>query len=125
MKFTRKCQIVLSEDDTTSPKQLRFSEDLETIDSGSTGLLKDGGGTTITIPINTTEFPLPMPQITTGKYLYLYADKAFSLKLGGSGAPAMAMLSKKANELWFDYTSPPLITTTTEAVRLTYCIAGD
>ena len=127
MRFHRKATIVLSEDDVTSPKKLRFSEDLETIDNGSAAVLKDGGGSTITVPLNTTDFPIPMPQITTGKYLYLYADKAFTLKLHGAGGPTRAMLQQKANEFWFDFlpATPPLITTGGEAVRLTYAVAGD
>lgn len=124
MRFSRTCQIVLSEDDNTSPKLLRFSETLETVDNGTTAVLKDGGGLTVTIAGAQTDFALPMPQIATGKYLYLYADKPFTVKLGGASSLAMSMLAKKANELWFDFTTPPLITTTVD-VRLTFAIAGD
>lgn len=122
MRFHRKATIVLSEDDVTSPKQLRFSEDLETLDNAATAILKDGGGQTIGIAASQTDFALPMPQITTGKYLYLYADKAFTLKLNGG---TYAMIAKKANELWCDYASAPLISTGADAIRLTFAIAGD
>lgn len=126
MRFSRKCQIVLSEDDVTQPLRLRFAEDLETLDNGTAAILKDGGGTTITVPANTTDFELPMPQIVTGKWLYLYSgDKPFTLKLHGSAGPTMTMREKKASEFWHDYTQAPLITTGADAVRLTYAIAGD
>lgn len=125
MRFYRKATIVISEDDTATPKEVRFkSEDAETIEGATSTLVKDALSNTVTIPASATDFALPMPQVTTGKYLYLYGDRVFHSKINGGAARVHSL--KKHNEEWIDFTSVTITNPdATNALRLTWAIAGD
>lgn len=122
MRFYSKETIVISEDDSNAPKDIRFKvEDLETTEIL---LVKDITSNTVTIPVSAVDFPLPMPQVTLGKFLYLRGTKPFALKLNGGAALAMA--ANKSHMLWCDITGVTISNASvTDPVRLTWAIGGD
>ena len=81
MRFYRKATILLSEDDSTSPKDIRFY-DVERETLNRTALIEGGSGTNVIEPGDT--FTLPMGQISLGKYCYLYSTGAFELVINGA-----------------------------------------
>lgn len=122
MKFYRQASITISEDDSTSPKDLRFKVDgEETTDK----TFVDALSTTVTIPISTVDFSLPMPQVTTGKYYYLRGTLDFGLKLNAM-TDDLVMAKNKVHEQWCDFTSIKISNpSATDALRLTWAIGGD
>jgi hypothetical protein len=125
MRFHRQASIVISEDDSTTPKDVRFKVDSEeTTDTGATATLKDAMSHTVSVPAGAVDFLLPLPQVTTGKYLYLRANAAWKLKLNGMTAD-LDMLANKINELWCDFTTVKISNPGLAALRLTWAIGGD
>lgn len=124
MRFYRNCSITISEDDSSTPKDLRFKvEGEETTDTGTSATLKDATSGVVTIPATTVDFLLPLPQITTGKYLYLRGTTAFKLKLNAMSAD-LDIGANKPCEIWCDFTTVK-ITSGVAALRLTWAIGGD
>lgn len=122
MRFYSKETIVISEDDSNAPKDIRFKvEDLETTESL---LVKDITSNTVTVPVSTTDFPLPMPQVALGKFLYLRGTRPFSLKINGGAALVLA--ANKSHSLWCDFTGVTISNASvSDTVRLTWAIGGD
>lgn len=125
MRFYRQASIAISEDDSTTPRDLRFKVDgEETTDAGNSATLKDAMSHTVSIPAGAVDFLLPLPQVTTGKYLYLRSTAAFKLKLN-SMTVDLDMLPNKVNELWCDFTAVKISNAGAAALRLTWAIGGD
>jgi len=122
MRYYRKGTLVLSEDDSTAPKEIRFQDsERETIDKD---IIVEGGGQTQVIEATTADFEIPMGRISQGKWFYLYSDKAFSVKI--DSGPARTMTELKANECWMDFTSLKITNpSTTDNMRLTWAIGGE
>lgn len=122
MRFYRKATIVISEDDSTTPKDIRYKiEDNEITDIT---LLKDVTSGSASLAASTVDFPLPMPQVTSGKYLLLKADKPFAAKINGSANFLFA--ANKPNELWCDFTQVQITNSDVAvALRLSWVIGGD
>lgn len=126
MRFYRQCSITISEDDNTTPRDIRFKVDgEETTDNGTTATIKDATGNTVTIPVSTVDFSLPLPQVAVGKYLYLRGDQPFGLKLNGMTAD-LVVAKNKVTEIWCDFTAVKISNPSASAVlRLTWAIGGD
>ena len=116
MRYYKKSETVLSEDNATQPKDIRFQKCDEITDSAT---LIDGGGSTKTYPVAT--HAIDMGNVTEGRWLYLIADKALTFSV--SGGPAMTTIPNRPTEMWVKYTS--LDITTTEETRVTIAIAGE
>lgn len=125
MRFYRQASIVISEDDSTTPKDIRFKVDgEETTDTGNAATIKDAMSHTVSIPAAAVDFLLPLPQVATGKYLYLRGNVAFKLKLNAMTAD-IDMLANKVNELWCDFTAVKISNPGATVLRLTWVIGGD
>ena len=126
MRFYRQASIVISEDDSTTPRDKRFEVNgEETTDNGATASIKDAMSNTVTVPVSTVDFLLPLPQVTTGKYLYLRGNQPFGLKINGM-VTDLTMAKDKVNELWCDHTAVKISNpSATNPLRLTWAIGGD
>jgi len=123
MRFSRKATIMLSEDDSTSPKDIRFYDlDRETLDKTS---IEEGGSATHAVDVGDT-FTLPMGQISQGKYFYLYADGPFELNINGVTGAELSMAGDVVNEMWCDFTTLSVenVTGSADDIRLTWVIGG-
>jgi len=132
MKYYRQGTIVISEDDSSSPKDLRFQDaQRETIESTELAntALTSCVSQTVTIPAQPGGGPVtyelfPPADMTTGKYFYLRSDdNPISLQINNGAAHVMSALH--VNELWTDFTSLKVTNhDTAKPVRLTWVIAG-
>jgi hypothetical protein len=122
MRYSREGTVILSEDDLTNPKEIRFKDaDRETIEKD---VIKEGGGQTQKIEKSTVDFELPMGKVAAGKWFFLYCDKEFTLKIDSGTARTMA--AEKANEMWVGYTSLKISNpSATDDMRLTWAIGGE
>jgi len=111
----------LSEDDTTDPKEIRFSDkDRETTEKT---IIAEGGGQTQVIAA-LGSLSIPMGNVAAGKWFYLYGDKAHTLSINGGAAITMAV--NKVTEAWMDFTSLEVTNSnTTDVMRLTWGIGGE
>ena len=116
MRFYQKNEITLSEDTSTDPKKIRFKTTDEVTE---TTALVDGGGDSKTYPIGT--HAVDLGNITTGKWFYIYSDKAIKLNINGLGQ--LDIPADKASQMWADFTS--LEIETTEESRISVAVAGD
>jgi hypothetical protein len=123
MRFYRKATILLSEDDSTSPKDIRFY-DVERETLNRTALIEGGSGTNVIEPGDT--FTLPMGQISLGKYCYLYSTGAFELVINGADK-TFNMAALVPNEMWMDFTTLTVTNNASSAddIRLTWVIGGN
>lgn len=123
MRFYRKATIMLSEDDSTSPKDIRFY-DVERETLNKTALIEGGSGTNVVAPGDT--FTLPMGQISLGKYCYLYSTGVFELVING-GNRTFNMAALVPNEIWLDFTTLSVTNDANSAddLRLTWVIGGN
>lgn len=118
MRYSKVQTIIVSEDDSSLPKQCRFGEtDQNTTD---VTLLKEVVTSGIDLPTTTT-FALPLGAIGTGKWFYLFCDKEFTLQL--NAGPAITLAKDKPHEMWAEFTA--IEVTTTDASRLTYALGGE
>jgi hypothetical protein len=122
MRYYRKALIILSKDETAYPKQIRFQDDREATDMGTSALIKEGGSNTVVFPISIEDQPIPMGQVQAGKYFYLLSDKDFSISING-GEP-ITVFANRVCEMWCAFTSLT-VGPVTEVTELTYCIAGE
>lgn len=122
MRFYRKALIVLSKDESLYPKQIRFQDDREYTEQGTTSLIKEGGSNTVVYPAASTDVDIPMGQVQLGKYFYLLSDRDFSLKINNGSA--ITVIGGRVCEMWCAFTSLK-VSTGSEAIELTYCVAGE
>jgi len=121
MRFYRKGSITLSEDDATTPKQIRF-EDREH-ETAETTIIQEGGGHTQVIEKNVTDFNIPLGKVAQGKWFYFFCDQPFRIKIN-NGAD-LVMAADKVNEMWVDFTSLKVTNPSgTDDMRLTWAIGG-
>jgi len=121
MRYYRYATVTLSEDDSSDPKQIRFSDINRTTKSTTT--IVDSSSGTHSLAAGDT-FLLPMGQITLGKYLYLLSDAEFEISI--NGADALTMAPDVVNELWAEFTTLSVTAPSDgEGIRLTWAIGGD
>jgi len=118
MRYSKIQTIIVSEDDSSQPKKCRFGEAEQSVLDVT--LIKEVNTSSINLPTSTT-FPLPMGAIGSGKWFYLFCDKAFTLQL--NAGPAITLAANKPHEMWATFTAIEI--TTTDASRLTYAIGGE
>ena len=121
MRYYRKGTIVLSEDDLSNPKEIRFQDrDRETTEKT---IIKDGGGRSETVVAGTTDWEIPLGNVAQGKWFFLYSDKAFKLKIDNGSDLQVA--AGKPCEMFIDFTSLKITNDGTEDMRLTWAIGGE
>jgi len=116
LRYYKKSEVVLSEDNSSQPKEIRFQDCIEITDTTS---LVDGGGNVKSYPTGT--YAVDMSEVSEGRWLYLKGDQVFTFSL--SGGPAIEAIPSKPIEMWVKYTS--LSITTTQSTRVTIGIAGE
>jgi len=116
MRYYKNSETTLSEDDSSQPKEIRFTD---CFTATETALLVDGGAETKSYPIGAHS--VDMAQVTEGRWLYIKADKELLFSL--SGGPAITLIENKATEMWVKFTS--LDITLTDVTRVTIGIAGE
>lgn len=136
MRFSRTGTIVISEDDSTSPQDLRFQDaQRQTIESAastpattivsciSQGFTLPKAPTSPGVP---TVYELfPPADLTTGKYFYLRSDdNPFHLQINNQTA-LIVPGGGHVCEMWCDFTSLKVSNVDpANSVRLTWAIAG-
>lgn len=117
MRLQEKATIILSDDSTNEPKQIRFRQEFEDID---VTLLKESITRQEKFPIGSTV--ISMGQIAQGKFFVIKPTKAIQLKLNNS----LTLLNVRANKftkMWIDFTSVEIVTTEEQDVLIV--IAGE
>jgi hypothetical protein len=121
MRYYRSATVTLSEDNSSDPKEIRFS-DVNRVTKDTTGISDSSSGTHSVSAGDT--FTLPMGQITLGKYLFLLSDAEFTLSI--DGATALTMAADVVSELWAEFTTINIgAPADGEGIRLTWAIGGD
>lgn len=118
MRYYKKSELIISEDDITSPVQIRFQEKIP----GTTTdivLITDLDHHIETFGIGV--FAIDITSFTMVNWFYVKADQAISVKFDGL-ASGIAFLANKENEMWINPTAIEI--TTTVATRITYVIGG-
>jgi len=116
MRLYEKKEIILSEDTTTDPNEVRFKSESEDIDL--TNLLKNvGRSDTYAIGVHS----IGMGKLTTAWWLYLKADQDITVKFNGSATP-FNLVQNKPFSGWTKFTSMEI--TTTAETRINLEIAG-
>jgi hypothetical protein len=123
MRFSQGIDTVLSEDESSSPKQIQFQDNTSFVDAGASLILKDGGGRTETIPTGTSDYALAMGNIAAGKWYYLRGDADFDLKIDGGAA--RRMIGGFTSSVFMEYAALTISTVGASDLRLTWAIAGD
>jgi hypothetical protein len=116
MQLKEKTKLTISDDSTSEPKSIRFSEEFEDID---TLLLKESITRQESFPIGT--HAISLGNIALGKFLYIKPKK--DLQVAINGGPAITFRAGKASRLWIAITS--LSITTTEVQEVTLFCAGE
>ena len=116
MRYYKKAQIVLSEDTSSEPKEIRFSAERTLSELVQ---LKDVGGSTKTYSIGT--HAIDLGQVAEGRWIYIESDKAITISI--NAGPAIELLPNLPSEMWVKYTSLSL--TTTELSRISVGVAGE
>lgn len=117
MRLQEKATIILSDDASNDPKQIRFRQEFDDIDSL---LLKESITRQEKFPIGSAV--INMGNIAQGRFLVIKPAKALQLKLNGS----LTLLTVRANKftkMWIDFTSVEI--TTTEEQDVLIVIAGE
>lgn len=117
MRIYEKSQFILSKDATTTPKQVRFSEDFEDIDSTT---LMESVTRDETFPVGTNSIALG--NIALGKYLLVKPSASVGLKIDGGAT--IPLRSGKVSKIWCDFTSVDLVVTGA-AAQVLVVIAGE
>ena len=117
MRFYKKNEVILSEDTTNDPKDIRFQKTDDITDITS---VIDGGGATKTYDTGTHS--VAFGAISTVKWFYIYADKAIKIKL--DSGPDIQLIAEKPAEMWAEVAAIDLVVDTADT-RITVAIAGD
>ena len=117
MRYFKKIELVVSEDNVTSPKKIRFQDKIESeID---TTLIVDLDPHIETFGVGV--FSINISSFTTVNWFYFTADKDITIKFNGNST-AIIFTADKENEMWAQITAIEI--TTTESTRITYVIGG-
>lgn len=116
MRISEKVTILLSEDATNDPKQIRFKSESEIIDIAS---LKNSKTIQETLPVGVQTISLA--NITQGRYVYVKPKNACVISIDGQ---TLALRAGKASTIWADFTSLT-ITISSEPNDIVLVVAGD
>ena len=117
MRYSKTQTIIVSEDDSNTPKQCRFGEQDQT--TTETDLIKEISSNSANLPASVT-FDIPFGAIGTAQWFYLYADKDLNVKF--DSGPEMTLKANKPHEMWLQHTKLEVVTS--DVTRLTYAIGG-
>ena len=121
MKLEIKTDIIMSEDEVTSPKDIRFRVDKTTTEQAS-ALIVNGNSWSEKVPANTTDYTLSLGQITQGHWFYLYADADFDLKINGGAA--IRVNGSRPFHAWLQFTDLKVSEVNGADLRLTWAVGG-
>lgn len=116
MRYSKSQNLIISEDDSSIPKSVRFQEK----DQLTLQILSEVKTGDINLPASIT-YEIPLGAIGQAEWFYLYSSKDFSIKL--DDGPAISLRASKPNELWAKFTKIEVVTT--DVTRLTYAIGGE
>jgi hypothetical protein len=116
MRLREQAQITLSEDTLTDPKQIRFGEIIDDID---TSLITECVTRVEKFPIGTTA--ISMGNIAAGKFLYIKPTSDLDIVINTS--QTLTLRGGKATKMWVNFTALSLIVSTA-AQNVTLVLAG-
>lgn len=117
MRYQENTKILLSEDSTNQPKNIRFQQEIEDIDALSA---KDSITRQEKFPIGTHS--VSMGNITLGQLLIIKPTKELSVKINGAATP-LILKGGKLSKMWMQITS--LEISTAEEQDILIVIAGE
>jgi hypothetical protein len=113
MRYAEQTQIIISEDNSSAPQNVRFSDAITDVDTTSLAHLHDASDA---YPVGTTS--VPMGQITLAKYLWIKPAASIQIILSGSTTP-LTLIAGKATKIWGNYTSLQIVVPTGTTNTLT------
>lgn len=116
MRIAQTNKITLSEDLSSSPKEVRFSVDEDVID---TSLLVDGLAHTKTYPAGT--YTIDLQELGACYFLYLKGDQQFTFSFD-AGVTDITQRASFPTSMWVNFST--LEITTTQSTRITIVVAG-
>lgn len=116
MRIQEKGIIILSDDSSSDPKQIRFRSEQDAID---TALLIESKTLQESFPVGTTSISLG--NISQGRFLYVKPEAACVATIDGQ---TLSLRAGKASSIWADFTTLS-ITVTGTPNKIVLVVAGE